>query len=181
MWDNFDEVLNNKSQNQGQNDNLINKKRDKINSTTTISMRVGQELKTKLHTLALKLSFKEQLIGNKQALNNIMHIVLHNMKKEYISKYKKLLIPDDFYVSFYNRKQTKGMPLPPSIELEKNMVLMSILVTKEDKELYWQLMHTYFVNEIEKKGEIVRYSVSIFLYEIVKYFEKNINKLEIIE
>ena len=194
VWENFDEILTNKTSKTDKTNKTNNikpvemkekfvpeKKDNPTQTTSTISMRVGQEVKNKLYKLALELSFREKFIGNKQSLSHIMHIVLYNMQQEYIVKYKKLLTPDDFYVNFYNKKQTKGMPLPEGIELEKEMVFMSIMITKEDKELYWQLMHTYFINEIEKKYGIVRYSVSIFLFEILKYFEKNIDNLEIID
>lgn len=159
--------------------NLKNKEESKQSGYIGYTLRIDRKLKEKFQQLAGKFYFVYGLGSTQQTYLYVLFNILKNIEKSYISMYGKILEPNETYISFYKKKQTKGLPLPPGVYLDKPEYL-AILTSENTMELYIKLMHTYFINELQKQG-VLRYSSSFYFYVIVSYFENNMDKLEIFE
>lgn len=107
---------------------------------------------------------------------HFLPIAMHNVKSFYEKKYKKILELDDQYLKFYQTKSkaSNASDFYDLTDYEK----LTIILEKEDIDLYYQLMHTYYMNE---RTNITAFSVSIYFIDLVKHLENDIHQLKMIK
>lgn len=107
---------------------------------------------------------------------HFLPIAMHNVKALYEKKYKKLLELDDQYLKFYQTKSkaSNAGDFYDLVDYEK----LTIILEKEDIDLYYQLMHTFYINE---RTNITAFSVSIYFIDFVKHLENDIIDLKMIK
>lgn len=101
---------------------------------------------------------------------NYLINTLLNMEVEYLSRYNTILVPNENYLLFYRKKGTSIYS--KNAEIKKANINFSL--EKEYYDLYYNLMHTFYINE---KNQQSNYSVSIFFDEIVNYITNYKSKL----
>lgn len=151
-----------------------NKVQNKNNTKKLISLSMENAM---MMTFA-DLSFKF-LRENELPLNNsvFLKILLMNFK-DYLSKKYNIISPSEYELKNFYYKKGNINKLSPILYPRQNV--KSTTFTIDDYyDLYIDLMHTYFENEVTLKnyesGETEKrnYSVHFFFYDLLRFAEKN--------
>ncbi|RYE14067.1 MAG: hypothetical protein EOP34_07400 [Rickettsiales bacterium] len=97
------------------------------------------------------------------SFRHYLAIVLYNMEDDFKKSYGAILEPDDDYLKFYQRRGNKASIEERDIKVMGNI---SFLLPLKYTELYYRLMHTYYIN---KMAHLSSYSISQFFYFINEY------------
>ena len=93
-------------------------------------------------------------------------LVLLNINKKFIKKYKSVDSPNEQYLNFYKKRGTK---IHNSKE-ERILESINFLLPVGYAQLFYDLMHTYYINE---KSDSSRSSISMFFEFIVSFIKQN--------
>ncbi|OCA69130.1 hypothetical protein BBI01_18155 [Chryseobacterium artocarpi] len=93
-------------------------------------------------------------------------LVLLNVQKNFQMKYGEVLKPNEQYLVFYKKRGTKIGQTKEERVLESINFLLPIKYS----DLYYELMHTYYINE---KSDSSSYSISAFFEFLVSFVSAN--------
>jgi len=91
-------------------------------------------------------------------------LVLMGMEEHFKKLYGAVLNPTEKYVAFYKRRGRKAIIRPVGTAMGS----INFLLPERYAALYFDLMHTYYVNE---KPHVPGYSISLFFEYIVDYID----------
>ncbi len=100
------------------------------------------------------------------SFRHFLVLALLNIEKKFRKKYKSIDSPNDQYLNFYKKRGTK---LHNSKE-ERVVESINFLLPVNYAQLFYDLMHTYYLNE---KSDSSSYSISIFFEFIVSFLKQN--------
>lgn len=119
-----------------------------------------------------------------------LHITLHYMKKDYEKKYGTLEPPTEADIKLYTKQGIKHW-ITPNIwgeEIEKDLKepkkMFGTTIRDDDRETLFLLLHNLYIKEIYPKyqpNRFVRFSTSVFMYELLDFFEKNYKRFKSVE
>lgn len=92
-------------------------------------------------------------------------LTLLNVQKSFEEKYHKVIAPNDQYLIFYKKRGTKI----DNTKEERILESINFLLPLKYSDLYYELMHTYYINE---KSDSSSYSISAF-FEFLVFFLSN--------
>lgn len=93
-------------------------------------------------------------------------LTLLNIEKIFRKKYKTIISPDEQYLNFYKKRGTKIH----SVKEERVVESINFLLPVNYAQLFYSLMHTYYINE---KSDSSSYSISMFFEFIVSFIKQN--------
>lgn len=96
---------------------------------------------------------------------NYLINTLLNLESNFEKKYGTLILPDKNYLIFYKKRGINKKGYLKEETIEKINFNLSI----EHIELYYKLMHNYYINECPTESN---YSVSHFFSFIIEYLKK---------
>lgn len=124
----------------------------------------------------------------KNTIFNYFNFCCSNVAFVYEQRYGSLVVPDQVALEFYKDHRTKGMKDP---FYHKNIGKFGINRLNEKQYfLYHLLMHTYFVNDLSRDGQLsfsalrehkLKYSCSLYFYQFVKEIEINLDNFSLKE
>jgi len=91
-------------------------------------------------------------------------LVLYNLEADFKAKYGTISEPDEDYITFYQKRGNKAS-LTRDVKVIGNI---SFQLPIKYTDLYYRIMHTYYINEI---SHLSSYSISQFFYYIVDYIK----------
>lgn len=92
-------------------------------------------------------------------------LVLYNMETDFKAKYGSIEEPNEDFIKFYKKRGNKASIGSREVKVMGNM---NFLLPIKYTDLYYRIMHTYYINE---KGDLSSYSISQFFYFIVDYIK----------
>lgn len=95
----------------------------------------------------------------------VLVLVLYNLEKKFIKDYGSVIEPNEDYLKFYKKRGSRKNIVVKT----KDLATINFLIPIRYAEMYFNLMHTYFVNEC---SELTSYSISQFFDFIVEYLSK---------
>ena len=98
------------------------------------------------------------------SFRHYLALVLYNLEIDFKEKYGKIEEPDKDYLSFYQKRGNKAL-LTREVKVKGHF---TFILPVRFVELYYRLMHTYYINEVP---HLASYSISIFFYYIVDYIK----------
>ncbi|KUJ56417.1 hypothetical protein [Chryseobacterium aquaticum] len=93
-------------------------------------------------------------------------VTLLNVQKSFQQKYHKVTAPNEQYLVFYKKRGTKI----ENTKEERILESINFLLPLKYSDLYYELMHTYYINE---KSDSSSYSISAFFEFLVSFVSKN--------
>lgn len=110
--------------------------------------------------------YKEEKELSLYSYRHYIVLCLLTIESDFKLKYKTISIPDDDYLAFYKKRGTRS-----NIETDLGeLASINFLLPTRYAELYFNLMHTYYINEC---SGLTSYSISQFFLYIVRYIEKH--------
>lgn len=100
---------------------------------------------------------------------NFLINILLNVKIIFLQKYGVLETPNADYLTFYRKRGTNIIPFLKGEKPGK----INFNLTSEHLDLYYDLMHTHYINEC---SDYSNYSVSFFFSFLIDFIKEN--KLE---
>ena len=100
------------------------------------------------------------------SFRHFLVLVLLNIEKKFRKKYKTIVSPDEQYLNFYKKRGTKIH----SVKEERVVESINFLLPINYAQLFYDLMHTYYINE---KSDSSSYSISMFFEFIVSFIKQN--------
>ena len=100
------------------------------------------------------------------SFRHFLVLVLLNIEKKFLKKYKSIDSPNEQYLNFYKKRGTKIH----SLKEERILENINFLLPMNYAQLFYDLMHTYYINE---KSDSSSYSISMFFEFIVSFIKQN--------
>lgn len=118
------------------------------------------------------------LVQGEDSLGYVLFIILKNMEKDYMSKYGELHSPTLSDVSFYSKRQVKGLDYPENYFIDFSAPKPLVFrIRTEDLDLLHLLMHNFYLNNRDVfKGK--RFTKNIFFLEIMRFVGKKVKSLK---
>jgi hypothetical protein len=116
----------------------------------------------KIHSFTF---YKDNDLLSLFSYRHYLALVLLNMQEHFLKKYKVVAVPNEQYLGFYKKRGTKMS----TVKQERVMESINFLLPVDYTQLYYDLMHTYYINE---KSDSTSYSISIFFEYIVSFIGK---------
>lgn len=108
------------------------------------------------------------------SFRHFLALVLYNLEEDFKVRYGSILEPNEDYMKFYKKRGNKASIASRDV---KKMGNISFLLPMRYTDLYYSIMHTYYINE---QSSLASYSISQFFYYIVDYIKsKKIKSYEI--
>lgn len=98
------------------------------------------------------------------SFRHYLTLVLYNLETDFKARYGAISEPDKDYISFYQKRGNKAS-LSREVKVIGNI---SFLLPVKYTDLYYRIMHTYYINEM---SNLSSYSISQFFYYIVEYIK----------
>lgn len=95
-------------------------------------------------------------------------LALLNIEQDFKDRYGNISFPNEQYLVFYKKRGTKINI--SQVKEERILESINFLLPVEYSELYYNLMHTYYINE---KSDLSSYSISLFFEFIVSFISNN--------
>lgn len=92
-------------------------------------------------------------------------LALLNIEQDFKDRYGSISFPNEQYLAFYKKRGTKIS----QVKEERILENINFLLPVEYSALYFNLMHTYYINE---KSNSSSYSISLF-FEFIVFFIGN--------
>lgn len=99
------------------------------------------------------------------SFRHFLALVLSNLETDFKAKYGSIEEPTEDFIKFYQKRGNKASIEPRDIKVMGNI---SFLFPISYANLYYRIMHTYYINEI---SHVSSYSISQFFYFIVDYIK----------
>lgn len=155
--------------------NIKNFSNDKVDFEKIVKKNIvilaNKEIVDEFKVIAFEF-YKKNKILSLFSWAHFFSIAIKNIELYYKKKYKDILVPDTDYLAFYQRK-SKASNANEFYNLE-DLERLTLVVKSPYIELFYSLMHTFYVNE---RSKLTSFSVSIYFYDFVTDL-KNINKIE---
>lgn len=100
------------------------------------------------------------------SFRHFLVLVLLNIEKKFLEKYKSIASPDEQFLNFYKKRGTKIY----NSKEERILESINFLLPVNYAQLFYDLMHTYYINE---KSDSSSYSISMFFEFIVPFLKQN--------
>lgn len=100
------------------------------------------------------------------SFRHYLALALLNIEQDFKDRYGNISFPDEQYLVFYKKRGTKIT----QVKEERVSESINFLLPIEFSELYYSLMHTYYINE---KSDSSSYSISLFFEFIVSFISNN--------
>lgn len=98
------------------------------------------------------------------SFRHFLALVLYNLDTDFKERYGNIVEPDKDYIAFYQKRGNKAS-LSRDVKVIGNL---SFLLPLKYTDLYYRIMHTYYINEM---SHLSSYSISQFFYYIVEYIK----------
>jgi hypothetical protein len=99
------------------------------------------------------------------SFRHYLALVLCNLEADFNLKYGAIEEPNEDFIKFYQKRGNKASIVTRDIKIMGNI---SFLFPLKYADLYYRIMHTYYINEI---SNVSSYSISQFFYFIVGYIK----------
>ncbi|MET3114849.1 hypothetical protein AAKU52_002589 [Pedobacter sp. CG_S7] len=99
------------------------------------------------------------------SFRHFLALVLSNLETDFKAKYGSIEEPTEDFIKFYQKRGNKASIESRDIKVMGNI---SFLFPINYADLYYRIMHTYYINEI---SHVSSYSISQFFYFIVDYIK----------
>lgn len=99
------------------------------------------------------------------SFKHYLTLCLYAIENHFKEVYKEILTPSDDYLLFYQKRGKKS-----ETHKMKESTRINFILKIEDVNLYYKLMHTYYINECPEKQS---FSISRFFVFIVAFIENN--------
>lgn len=100
------------------------------------------------------------------SFRHYLALALLNIEQDFKDRYGSISFPNEQYLAFYKKRGTKIS----QVKQERILENINFLLPVEYSELYFNLMHTYYINE---KSNSSSYSISLFFEFIVLFIGNN--------
>lgn len=143
------------------------------NATKNLLIKTDKDLVDEFKVCSF-MYYKDNGLLSLFSFRHFMMLVLLNIQNLFLEKYGKILSPDEEYLNFYKRKGKKIT----FIKEERILESINFLLPLQYAQLYYDLMHTFYINE---KSNSPNFSISIFFEFIVSFIKQNANNLSFFE